>query len=319
MMEREERCKVQQHLQAQKDNVMSKKHQAVIDKVTQKKPEIRTQSAQTLTWLLQNLNNASSQTDTAPAADSIPMPHHQDVSNQSGAEQQEEEEVVVEEEEEEEEEGEEEGVGRSSCATQVRHRVISVRHRVISAATIFILTHAATWWFGTSLATRMRQKRFCFHRLKYFTCAVDNEVAVEEEHSKRKHSKHLEKELDELKELHGMQDSLHLVRQAARMGDKMLADAKESEADAKEEAGAGLDDTAFQDMARALETAEAELLHLRAHCKDMTSTLQAHHALERGHAQLKVECSRLEGEASKAWQDAREYISSIKTQLEASQ
>jgi len=102
-----------------------------------------------------------------------------------------------EEEEEEEEDGEACGVTR-------------VGHAVISAATILMLTEACMLWCGPSFATRMRRQRACFDRLKFFACALYKNLELEEEHSK---CMHLQKEVDELKDVDGMQDSVRLMRQ----------------------------------------------------------------------------------------------------------
>jgi len=114
------------------------------------------------------------------------------------------------------------------------------------------------------------------------------------------------------------------VQAVQTLGEEMLADAKDMEADTKEEDGGGEDDKrddgALSDMASALHTAQDELVRLRANCDDLATTLacrvQGQSDLEKAHAQLKVECTRLEGEGAKAWHDAQLYIASIKMQLE---
>jgi len=115
------------------------------------------------------------------------------------------------EEEEEEEEEEEDG---EAC------RATRVGHAVISAATILMLTEAFVLWCGPSFATRMRRQRACFDRLKLFACALYKNLEVEEEHSK---CMHVQKEVDELKELDGMQDSVHLMRQVTHSTERPTA------------------------------------------------------------------------------------------------
>ena len=79
---------------------------------------------------------------------------------------------------------------------------------------------------------------------------------------------------------------------------------------------------AMQNSSQAMRMALAESQKVLQNVKQVdTNTLasKSREDLIKQNSQLKLECARFEKEAARAWQDARDYISRIKTELEASQ
>lgn len=189
------------------------------------------QSVQTLTFLLQSKEHASCQTEeSSDASDASAVresQRHEDA-NLSCKEQA----------SSDSESGEERG-----CSGGVR-----VREAVISARTTWMITYAASAWCSPTFATRMKEQRACFHRLKYFSCAVHKEMELEEEHSKRMH---LEKELEDVRHLEAMRRGLHACAVAVGEHKHILEQEHDGKDHAQQERSDSkdadaLDDTAFQ-------------------------------------------------------------------------